>query len=225
MNKKRLIVIIVETLAGLMGAMSAYGGSCPAFSPARILETEPDEILEASSIALNAVMVQYQMIFIIMNILTYVAAIGTFIMIVALIMKKGWFYNMALGTAILGSVSGWIPYFLVTSGGAGTPSNMRAILYLVVVLILIIPGFRKELKDNIAKVDPADSSSVKENLPAIIFFPGLLLWLQSYLVAPSHMLGNNVDMFQSLQIGMGLLIVAFGILSYTITKYKSLQIA
>ena len=221
MKGKRLAILITESLAGLMGAMSAIGGSCPAFNPERILETEPGEMLKASSIALNAVMTQYQWAFILLNILTYLAAAATLVMIWALIKRKEWFYNAALITAVVGCVTGLIPFLMVILNEGSTPSFMRAIIYGVVILLLLIPGFRKELKDNITNIEKIDSGETNANVAAVLFFPGALIWIQSFFIAPSHMLGNNVKMFYSLQIGTSLVLMAVGILIFSISKIRN----
>ena len=221
MKRKRITILIMEILAASMGILSAVGGSCPAFNPARILEIEPGETLKESSIALHAVISQYQWAFVILNILTYIAAIGTGLMIWALTKRKKWFYNTALGIAILGCVSGLLPYLLVTLNGASTPSIMRAMIYGAVIILLLIPGFRKALKENIAIDDQIDPSSTNSTLSALLFFPGVLFWVQSLFAAPSHDLGNNVQMFQALQIGVGLVLMAMGILLYSTTQIKN----
>ncbi len=221
MKGKRITILIMEVLAALMGILSAVGGSCPAFNPARILELEPGETLTESSIALHAVMSQYQWAFIILNILTYIAAVGTMLMIWALAKRKKWFYTTALGIAILGCVSGLIPYYLVTLNGGSTPSNMRAIIYGAVILLLLIPGFRKDLKGNIAMDKQIENNTADNTLSALFFFPGILIWVQSLFAAPSHVLGNNVEMFQALQIGVGLVLTAMGILLFSVSQIKN----
>lgn len=223
MKLPRVLIMIMEILAALMGLMSAYGGACPAYYPERLLQPRvPGDPVSPSSIALHAVMTQYQWLFIIMNILTWVAAVATVVMIVVLILRKKWFYMGALSTAILGFVSGLIPYLMATLNGASTPSYMRTIIYGIIVLLLLIPAFRRELKDNIA-VKKTETGSAKKHLPAILFFPGALIFAQLFFVAPSHDVLPNVEMYKSLQIGTGLVLMAVGILTFVITKIKELK--
>ena len=190
MSGKKTMIIVMECLAALMGLISAYGSSCPAFNPDLIDKVESPELF--------AVMTSFQWVFIITTILSYVAGAGSLVMIWALVKKKEWFYNTALIIAGLGCITGLIPYLLVTLNGGGTPSHLRAIIYGVLIILLLIPGIRLELKDNIG-VENVEEKSTATNISAILFFPGTLLWVQTFIVAPTHMLGSvNVYMFKSL---------------------------
>ena len=213
MSGKKITIIVMECLAALMGLISAYGSSCPAFNPELIDKIESPE--------LYSVMTSFQWVFIITTILSYVAGVGSLVMIWALATKKKWFYNTALAIAGLGCITGLIPYLLVTLNGGGTPSHLRAIIYGVLILmLLLIPGMRLELKDNIS-LDNVEEKSTATNISAILFFPGTLLWVQTLIVAPTHMLGSvNVYMFKSLQIGIGLVLMSMGIFIFGFVKYK-----
>ncbi len=212
MTFRRVVMIIMEILAAIMGIMSAVGGSCPAFNPGAT-DSEP----------LHTIMTQYQWIFIVMNILTYIAAIATVVMLVALFARKTWFYTAALWTAILGFGSGLVPYLMIALNGGFTPSIMRTIIYAIVIILLLFPGFRKDLKDNIAVKKETDRDSSGGHLSAYLFFPGLLIWLQTYLVAPSHIVEIDFTMAKVLQIGTGLVLMSIGILIFTIYKIKDFR--
>lgn len=212
MSGKKTMIIVMECLAALMGLISAYGSSCPAFNPDLIDKVESPELF--------AVMTSFQWVFIITTILSYVAGAGSLVMIWALVKKKEWFYNTALIIAGLGCITGLIPYLLVTLNGGGTPSHLRAIIYGVLIILLLIPGIRLELKDNIG-VENVEEKSTATNISAILFFPGTLLWVQTFIVAPTHMLGSvNVYMFKSLQIGIGLVLMSIGIFIFGFVKFK-----
>ncbi|MHA1775445.1 MAG: hypothetical protein DRO88_04710 [Promethearchaeia archaeon] len=219
MKGKRITIYIMEVLAALIGMLSAVGGSCPAFHPERILDVEPGETVSASSQALYDVMMPNQWAFITLNILTYTAAVLTLVMIWGLAKRKKWAYNGALYTAILGCLSGFIPYLIVTLGGASTPSYMRAIVYAIVAILLLMPGFRKAFS---GKDDLQKSGVSGEQISAFLIFPGILIWIQSILAAPSHMLGSNVQMHQALQISMAIVLISVGILVYSISKIKKI---
>ena len=141
-------------------------------------------------------------------------------MIVALFARKGWFYTTALWTAILGFASGLIPYLMIAMNGGFTPSIMRTVIYAIVVILLVLPGFRKELKDNITVKKEAETGTSGGQLSAYLFFPGLLIWLQTYLVTPSHIAEIDMTMANVLQIGTGLVLMSIGILIFAIYKIK-----
>ena len=213
MMDRKKILTITEVLAALMGLMSAVGSTCASFTPEKINPVE--------SPGLYAALTTYQGVFITTTILSYIAAVASFVAIMALIKEKSWFYNIGLGTGILGFVSGLIPYLLVTIHGGNTPSYMRTIIYGIVIVLLIHPENKEFFKDFKQSGEDIIKESKTETIASLIFYPGVLLWIQTYIVAPSHMLGSvNVYMYATLQIGMGLLLIAIGILLFITSKIQ-----
>ncbi len=205
MAAKKVIIWITEILALIMGGISAVGGSCPAFNVDAIGDHEG---------ILYTVMSSNLLIFQISNILTYVGAIGTLVALVGLGMKKKWFWTVALCSAVLGAITGLIPYLLIAAAGGFTPSIMRVVTYAIVIILLLIPGFKRELKDNIEVVKGSEST----NLAAILFVPGLFMWIQSVLVAPSHAVFDHANHGTAIQIGVGIVMMAMGVLAFAIAK-------
>lgn len=203
MSGKKVIIWITEILALIMGGMSAIGGSCPAFNL--------DELSEG---IMKTVMTKYQWVYISMNILTYVFAVGTLVAIVLLAMKNKLFWTVAFWSAVGGAVTGFVPYILIAAAGGFTPSIMRVVTYGIVALLLIIPGFKRELKDNIA-VKKGDEST---NLAVILFVPGVFMWIQSVLVAPSHEVFDHANHGTAIQIGAGIVMMSLGALVFAASK-------
>jgi hypothetical protein len=225
-NGKKIVLVIILILAILIGAMSAYGAMCPAFHPERILILDPGETeISATSQVLYNVITSMQWIFILMNILTWIATAGTLLGIIALFTKQKWFYITTLISASIGVASGLVPTLLVIIPGGSTPSYMRTALWAIVIILLALPGFRKSFNKNTIK-ETVDSPTSKSNIAAAFFFPGLLVAIQSLIVGPSHMmvaadLYMSYGMIEVLQIGFGLLLMAVGILVLTIAKIRS----
>lgn len=220
---KKVTLAIVLILAVLIGLMSAYGAMCPAYHPERILLVEEGEILELSSYILYQVITQYSLYYIIANIATWAASILGILCIVALFARWKAFWGLTLFTSILGVVSGFVPWYLLFINGGSTPSYMRTALWGIVVIFLAI--FYPTLKaSNIANVRRVKKGSIVT--ATVLFFPGVFIAIQSIIVGPSHMMAAadlymSYGMVEAIQIGLGALLMAFGILIFAITKLKS----
>ncbi|MHA1673400.1 MAG: hypothetical protein ACTSYI_07210 [Promethearchaeota archaeon] len=223
MNGKKISIYVMEIMAALMGIVSAYGSSCPAFDPEKLLIVDAGETLSENSQILYGVITQFQWVFYLAIVLSYAAGVFSLIMIWALAKRKSWFYTTALITALVGFISGFTPWFLIFLQGGSTPSYVRTAIYGILIVLLLLPPYKKAFKDNIANSTVSDTSSTTTSgdLSAFFFFPGMLLWIQSLLAAPSHIF-NNVDvyMLKAVQIGLGLMITAIGIGLFAISKLR-----
>ncbi len=222
---KKVVLIVILILAALIGLMSAYGASCPAWNPERLLI--PDEetgLVGLSSYRMWITITNNLMVFQIMNILTYVAGGLTILCIVALFARWKIFYWLTVFTATLGVVSGITPYLLVKLGGASTPSYMRTILFGIVLILMVLPPFFKTFgAKNIANTRKVKGDA--SIAAAALFFPGVLVAIQSLIVGPSHMmpaanLYMSYGMIEAIQIGLGALLIAFGILVFALSKLR-----
>ena len=223
---KKITLAVLLILAVLIGIMSAYGGMCPAWHPERILV--PDEelgIIKVSSYILHGVITYFLTVYQVMNILTWVAAGLCIVCVVALFLRWKVFYHLTLFSVILGAVSGFIPWFLLKINGGSTPSYMRTILYTIILILLLIPPiYRPFLPKNIKDTRKVNGSAAPA-VAASLFFPGVLLALQSFIVGPSHtMVAADLymayGMTEAIQIGLGILLVAAGILVFALTKLR-----
>ena len=221
---KKISLVILLVLAVLIGLMSAYGAMCPAFHPERIIFVEEGELLELSSYKMYQVIIQYNLYYVIANIATWVAAILGIFCIVALFARWKAFYGVTMFTAVLGVASGFVPWFLLYINGGSTPSYMRTILWGIVVIVLAFfyPTFRAKNIANTKRV----KKGANVTAAAVLFFPGVLIAIQSLIVGPSHMmvaadLYMSYGMIEAIQIGLGIMLVAVAILVFAITKIRS----
>ncbi|MHA1110878.1 MAG: hypothetical protein ACTSRE_07220 [Promethearchaeota archaeon] len=220
---KKVSMVVLLILAVLIGLMSAYGATCPLFHPERILLLEEGEILELSSYILHKVITEQYIYYLISNIVTWVACGLGILCIVALFARWKLFYGLTMFTAVLGVVSGFVPWFLLYINGGSTPSYMRTALWGIVVIVLAIftPTFKAS---NIANVRREKKGS--NVAAAALFFPGIFIAIQSLIVGPSHMMAAadlymSYGMIEAIQIGLGIILIAVGILVFAITRLRS----
>ncbi len=220
---KKVSLIVLLILAVLIGLMSAYGAMCPLYHPERLLLVEEGELLELSSYIMYQVMTQYNLYYLLANYGTWAAGILGILCIVALFAQWKAFWGIALGTSILGVVSGFVPWFLLFINGGSTPSYMRTILWGIVLILLAIfyPTFKASNIANVKRVKKGTNVAA-----AALFFPGILIAIQSLIVGPSHMmpaanLYMSYGMIEAIQIGLGALLIGIGILLFAITTIKS----
>ncbi|QEE15749.1 hypothetical protein DSAG12_01576 [Promethearchaeum syntrophicum] len=206
MSGKKRTIIILEVIAAIIGLISAYGSSCPTFTP----PTDPTSSLY--------IMNQMQWIFIITTLLSWAAAIGSGVLVWAIKKNKKWAYITAIITNITGFISGLIPALLIMliGGSSFSPSLLRTFIYLIILILLLIPSFKEALFE-----DESEKGSVSTNLSAVLIIPGLILSLQTLIVAPTHIIDDvNVYMYNSLQLIGGLVMVAIGLFVFAIGRYR-----
>ena len=103
---------------------------------------------------------------------------------------------------------------------------MRTVLYAIVILLLLIPGFRKSFnKEGIARDDSSGPNAKSNMEAALLFFPGVLLAIQTLIVGPTHAMPAAdiymaYGMIEAIQIGIGILLVATGMLIFALSKFK-----
>lgn len=207
MSGKRRIIIVLEAIAAIIGIISAYGSSCPTFSP----PTDPNSSLY--------VMYQLQWVFIITTLLSWATAIGSGVLVWAIMKNKNWSYKTAIYMNIFGFLSGLTPSLLVilVGGMSFSPSLLRTFVYFIILILLFLPNIKKALTEE----EEGEHGSVTSNLAAILIIPGLILSLQTFIVAPTHMIdGVNEYMYNSLQLIGGLVLAAAGVFLYAIGKYR-----
>ncbi len=219
---KKVSLVVVLILAVLIGLMSAYGAMCPLYHPERLWILEEEEIMELSSYILFQVITQYNLYYVIANYATWAASILGILCIVALFARWKVFWGLTLFTAILGVVSGFVPWVLLYINGGGTPSYMRTILWGIVIILLAIfyPTFKASNIGNVKRVKKGQNVTA-----AVLFFPGVLIAIQSIIVGPSHMMAAadlymSYGMIEAIQIGLGCLLIAAGILIFALTKLR-----
>ena len=224
---KKVGLVIMFVLAVLIGAMSAYGAMCPLYNPADLLlpDVELGYVELGSYILYNAV-TDYRIYYLVSNYATWAAAGLSIVCIVALFARWKVFYPLALFTVIVGAVSGLVPWLILYMLGGSTPSYMRAAIYGITLILLVIPPiFKPFLPKNIKETRRVEGSATPA-LAAGLFFPGVLLAIQALIVGPSHQMPGadlymSYGMIEAFQVGLGILLVASSILIFAITRLRS----
>ncbi len=133
-------------------------------------------------------------------------------MVWAIIKKKEWAYMGFLITNAVGFVSGLIPSWILSWG---TPSILRTFIYAIILILLFLLGIKKALTE-----DDGETVSASGNMAAVLIIPGFILSLQTFFVAPTHIIDSvNVYMYNSLQLIGGLVLAAVGVFVFAIGKY------
>jgi hypothetical protein len=198
---KKKVILIMETIAAIIGVISAYGSTCLTLNP----PTDPDSTF--------FIMNQLQWVWYITTFLSYVAGIGSGVLVWAIIKNKKWAYLTAIIMNVIGFVSGLTPTLLLNGK---TPSFLRTFIYAIILILLFLPAFKKALTE-----DDEETGSVSANLSAVLILPGLILSLQTLIVAPTHIIDSvNVYMYNSLQLIGGLVLTAIGVFIFAIGRYR-----
>ncbi len=201
MAGKKKTIIIMEAIAAIIGIISAYGSTCSTFNPT----DDPTSSLYIIN--------QLQWLWYITTFLSFVAGIGSGVVIWAIVKKKEWAYMTAIIMSGIGFISGLIPTLILNFG---TPSFLRTFIYLIILILLFLPAFEKALTE-----DNEEVGSASANISAVLIIPGLILSLQTFIVAPTHIIDNvNVYMYNSLQLIGGLVMAAIGVFVFAIGRYR-----
>jgi len=201
MSGKKKVIIVMETIAAIIGVISAYGSTCSTLNPT----DDP-----ASSLY---IINQLQWLWYITTSLSYIAGIGSGVIVWAIIKKKDWAYMGAIIMNAIGFVSGLTPSWILKWG---TPSILRTFIYAIILILLFLPGIKKALTE-----DDGETVSASGNMAAVLIIPGLILSLQTFFVAPTHIIDDvNVYMYNSIQLIGGLVLAAIGVFVFAIGKYR-----
>ncbi|MCY3413138.1 MAG: hypothetical protein INQ03_15980 [Candidatus Heimdallarchaeota archaeon] len=221
MKKPTLIIFILEIVAALIGLVSAFGSNCITFDLDTVLaDLEPGKY--------NYQIVQdLHWLWYITTILTYMAAFASVVMIWAILKEKEWFYMAAISTAAVGAISGWIPYTLIVMDGGFTPSIMRALVYTILLVLLLIPGLANGVKFGKTQVKEMASSDTPKQVSTTLAIIGLITIAFSAMAGVGHDLtwvtwGYSVAQIIILlaSLGASMLIVAVGMFFYTQYQYN-----
>ena len=186
----------MQTIAAIIGLISAYGSTCSTLNPS----TDPTSSLFIIS--------QLQWLWYITTSLTYIAAIAAGVMVWATIKKKEWAYMGLLITNAVGFVSGLIPSWILPM--LLSPRQLKWLA------LLFLPGIKKALTE-----DDGETGSASGNMAAVLIIPGMILSLQTFIIAPTHIIDSvNVYMYNSIQLIGGLVLAAVGVFVFAIGKYK-----
>ncbi|MHA2105344.1 MAG: hypothetical protein ACW981_18095 [Candidatus Hodarchaeales archaeon] len=176
MQKTILILLLVDVIAATIGVISAIGSTCPTFIP-------------STSEALS-IMMDLQIVFITTTTLSYVSAIGCFISIIVLYKGKDWFFNLTLISAIIGFLTGIIPAALVMMNGMSfSPSLLRTGAYLLLIIVLFIPGLRKTINKHIEDIQEEKNVNIDtlvSGLSTVSLGIGLMTLIQLMIVPETH---------------------------------------
>jgi hypothetical protein len=213
------LVLILEAVAFIIGIISAIGSTCPTLDPRQMGFQLGTNIPDPAKQPVVDMMTNLQFVFITTTTLTYVAAIASGVLIWALLTRKEWFYKTTLIVNVVGAITGYIPYFLVKSAGGGSPSIMRAVVYTITLLVLLLPFIKSPLAEYIQEKKEIKTSFGSDitNMSIIAVSVGLIT-LTQLIIVPSmhsytfaHVLGFYLD-FIAIQLYGGLFCIFVGII-------------
>lgn len=214
---------VLMGLTAVIGIISGIGSTCTTFD---------QRWWKVDSFSVIA---DFQIVFLTTYFVTWLVALVWIVLYWALGAKKSWFYNVAIVNSILGFLSGIIPVAILfyenwaTYGEKGmkfTPSWFRAIANIVMLIVLLLPKFRRELKNNLAEPSVSSGGGVGSQMAQfalLVFSFGILLLIQPFIMPMTHPINADVYMyignkFEALQIYIGLLSITLGILMRFIGK-------
>lgn len=176
--------------AAAVGVVSAIGSTCVSLDP--FWQKGP-----------FAIAGDYSEIWFITYFVTWFSALAWGVLIWAYWARKTWFYPAALIASITGIIGRGIPAILMSIGFFSTPrtgllftpSWISAILNLIILILLLLPKFKQEIKVHIE--EPASSSggsvgSQVANFAFVLFGLGIVMMVQP-LIMPTHIIdGVNI---------------------------------
>jgi len=189
MNKKILVVLVLLAAAAGIGIISAIGSTCPTLNP--------------PTTGALSIMGDLQFVFFITTALTYVVAILSGILIWAYWTKKEWSYNVTLVSSLLGTLSGFIPAIIVMSNGMKfSPSLMRAVINLMILLIIVIPSVKSEVTTFLSGSKSTDNIGKQiSQMSSVLFGFGFMILIALVLLPSTHIIeGVNYWDFDLIQL-------------------------
>jgi hypothetical protein len=214
---------VLMGLTAVIGIISGIGSTCTTFDQ-RWWKIDSFAVIE-----------DFQIVFLTTYFVTWFVALLWIVLYWALGTKKSWFYNVAIVNSILGFLSGIIPVAILfyenwaTYGEKGmkfTPSWFRAIANIVMLIVLILPKFRREVKNSLAEPSVSSGGGVGSQMAQfalLVFSFGVLLLIQPFIMPMTHPINADVYMyignkFEALQIYIGLFSITLGIMMRFIGK-------
>ena len=179
--------------AAALGLVSAIGSTCVSLDP-------------YWQKAVFAIAGDYSEVWFITYFVTWFSAIAWGVLFWALRARKAWFYPVAIINSIAGCLSRGIPAVIMTigffqtsaTGRRGlmfTPSWGIAILNLVILIVLLIPAFKQEIKTYIEKPGASSGGSVGSQVAEfafVLFGFGIVMMVQPFIM-PTHIIeGVNI---------------------------------
>ena len=189
-------LFLLTGAAAALGLVSAIGSTCVSLDP-----------LYQGALTVFAIAGDYPEVWLITYFVTWFAAIAWGVLYWALKARKGWFYPVAIITSIAGCLGRGIPAILMTIGffqiradGSRrglmfTPSWLMAILNLVILIVLLLPAFRQEIKTHMEEPSASSGGSVGSQVAEfafVLFGFGIVMMVQPFIM-PTHIIeGVNI---------------------------------
>jgi hypothetical protein len=213
LSRKTTILLILSGAAAAIGLVSAIGSTCTTFDP------------QWWKVASFSIIEDFQLVFILTYIVTWLAALAWGVLFWALRVRKPWFYNSALITSIAGFLSGFIPVAILfyewwasygVTGMMFTPSWFRTIINAIILIVLLLPAMRSEIRDIIEEKSALPGMSVGTQISDfafVLFGFGIVLILQPFIMPATHIInGVNVGYdFEELQFFGGFICLLIGV--------------
>jgi len=191
MSKKILTIKALLAAAAGIGIISAIGSTCPTLNP--------------PTTGALAIIQNVQIVFYITTALTYVVSFLSGFLIWAFWAKKSWSYNVTLISSILGTISGFVPAIIVMSNGMRfSPSLMRAVINLIILIIIVIPTVKSEINTFLTEGGSKPSDNIGKQISQMSFvlfgFAFTVLLAQILLPATHIIEGVNYWDFEVIQL-------------------------
>ncbi|MFX0012973.1 MAG: hypothetical protein ACFFB2_04030 [Promethearchaeota archaeon] len=197
------ILYALTGAAAAIGIVSAIGSTCVSLDP----------YWQKATFAIAG---EYSEVWFVTYFVTWFAAIVWGILFWALRARKSWFYPLAIINSILGFIGRGVPAILMSIGFFSkprtgllfTPSWASALLNLAILIILLIPAFKQQVKNHLESVGTSSGGSVGSQVSefaSVLFGFGIVMLLQP-LIMPTHIIdGVNIASSYGYLLASGLL--------------------
>jgi hypothetical protein len=213
-DRNIVVLYLLMGVAAVIGIVSGIGATCVTFFPVW-WELSAFSVVERT-----------QIFFIASYIVTWIVAIVWCFLYFVLQRGKTWFYNVALINSIAGIISGFIPCWILLyedyqsfgeSGMKFTPSWFRVIANLVLLIFLIIPKFKREIKAFLEERSVSPGASVGSEVSRasfVLFGIGIVFISYAIFILPmTHILWSSRINFEQLLFICGLFCNFLGLLT------------
>ncbi|MFX0210241.1 MAG: hypothetical protein ACFFDT_29950 [Candidatus Hodarchaeota archaeon] len=226
---------ILTGAAAAIGLLSGIGSTCTTFDSRWWKAGSPEDGYSFAIIG------DFQLVYILSYIVTWLVAIAWGVLFWALMTRKGWFTRTAIITSIAGFLSGFLPAAILLyewymsyglNGMLFTPSWFRTLINAILLIILLIPRIRWGITDHMKEAAGSASGSVGSQVAQfafVLFGFGIMMIIQPFIM-PMHIIdGVNIassygDLLASgmLQFFGGLFCIFFGVLCGIVGQFLNM---
>ena len=207
---------LLIALGAAVGIISGIGSTCVVFEP---------NFWKTSTFSIVG---DFQLVWLVCYFVTWLVGILWVVLYWALKSGKPWFYNVSIVNCILGFFSGFIPSALLfyewyntfgVNGMMFTPSWFRAIGNLIILVVLLLSGTKRNLSTHMTEKKGAVGGSIGDqvaNFALVVFCFGVLLIIQPFIMPITHPIDMDIYMYtgywlEAFQYYVGLSSIVLGI--------------